>query len=79
MKFLITGGCGFIGSNLVRYLAKNTKNQIVNIDNLTYSGNINSLRDIKYNKRYSFTKEDICNKKMSKILYQFTRIFCYKF
>ena len=71
MKYLITGGCGFIGSNLVRYLIKNTNHQIVNIDNLTYSGNINSLKDIKNNKRYLFIKQDICKKKMGKIINDF--------
>ena len=61
-RFLITGGCGFIGSSLIRNLSKNENYIIGNIDKLTYSSNLNSLNDISNKKNYSFFQEDICNK-----------------
>ncbi len=62
MKILITGGAGFIGSALIRFLIKNTDNSVINIDKLTYAGNLESLSDVMGNDRYSFKKVDICNK-----------------
>ena len=64
MKILITGGCGFIGSNFIRgMLKKYPAYKIVNLDKLTYCGNPDNLRDIEKDKRYSFVKGDICDKK----------------
>lgn len=60
-KILITGGCGFIGSNFIKYLLKNSDYQIVNIDKLTYAGNLKNLIDIQNNPRYKFYRGDICN------------------
>ncbi len=58
---LVTGGAGFIGSNLVRYLIQHTAYNVVNADKLTYSGNLDSLRDIADDARYSFEQADICD------------------
>jgi len=60
-KLLITGGAGFIGSAVIRHIINNSNNSVVNIDKLTYAGNIESIDSIKNNDRYVFEKEDICN------------------
>ena len=60
MKILITGGAGFIGSAVIRYVVNNTKNSVINVDKLTYAGNIESLREISKTQRYFFEKVDIC-------------------
>ena len=62
MKILVTGGAGFIGSALVRHIINNTDNSVVNVDKLTYAGNLESLASITHNDRYSFERVDICNK-----------------
>jgi len=61
MKILVTGGCGFIGSNLVRLLIQNTTHTVLNLDALTYAGNQQSLNDISTNVRYHFSHTDICD------------------
>ena len=58
-KILITGGAGFIGSNLIRHLHDTTDYQIINLDKLTYASNLNSLNEIKKSSRYQFLKIDI--------------------
>ncbi len=58
---LITGGAGFIGSALVRYLIKNTDHRVINVDKLTYAGNLDSLVEINAHKNYQFEKQDICD------------------
>lgn len=65
MKLLVTGGCGFIGSNFILYMLKKYKKyEIINLDKLTYAGNPKNLDSLKKNKRYSFVKGDICDKKL---------------
>jgi len=62
MNLLITGGAGFIGSNLVRWmLARHSDAVIVNVDNLTYAGNLENLEDCEQNSRYRFIKGDIAD------------------
>lgn len=65
MKILITGGCGFIGSNFILYILKKYKNyKIVNLDKLTYAGNRENLLSVENNQRYKFIKGDICDRKL---------------
>src|SRR5262245_21674027 len=60
MKILVTGGAGFIGSNLVRLLLSRG-HQVLNVDKLTYAGNPSSLNDVAGNPDYRFLKADICD------------------
>jgi dTDP-glucose 4,6-dehydratase len=70
-KILITGGAGFIGSALIREIQKNTSFEIINLDKLTYAGNILSLGDVAHNERYFFEKVDICDiDKVTQIFYK---------
>ena len=60
-KILVTGGAGFIGSAMVRHLIDRTNSTVINVDKLTYSGNLQSLESVKNNKNYFFENADICN------------------
>jgi len=60
-KLLITGGAGFIGSAVIRHIIDNTDHSVVNVDKLTYAGNLESLESIEDDARYAFEQVDICN------------------
>ncbi|ESK56743.1 dTDP-glucose 4,6-dehydratase [Acinetobacter tjernbergiae] len=62
MNILITGGAGFIGSAVIRHVIENTEHYILNVDKLTYAGNLESLISISNNERYQFSQTDICDR-----------------
>jgi dTDP-glucose 4,6-dehydratase len=65
MNVLVTGGCGFIGSNLVKYIARERPSwTVVNLDKLTYAGNLENLKDLEGNPRHVFVKGDVGNREL---------------
>ena len=62
MNILVTGGAGFIGSNFIKYILNKYDYNVINLDLLTYAGNLENLKDISENERYHFIKGDICDR-----------------
>ena len=68
---LITGGAGFIGSNFIPYFLENNKEfKVVNLDLLTYAGNLSNLTEVESNSRYTFVKGDICERELVEDLFK---------
>ena len=69
MKFLITGGAGFIGSAVIRHLINCSEHQVLNLDKLTYAGNLESLSSVDSSDRYQFAQADICDADLLKNIF----------
>ena len=70
MNILITGGFGFIGSALIRYIINQTQDSVINIDKLTYAANQSALKEVENNPRYAFEQIDICDLKAIESIFE---------
>jgi dTDP-glucose 4,6-dehydratase len=68
-KLLITGGAGFIGSAVIRHIINTTNHSVINVDKLTYAGNLESLTSIESDARYTFEQVDICENFSAKLTF----------
>jgi dTDP-glucose 4,6-dehydratase len=73
MRIIVTGGAGFIGSAVCRHLIKETEAEVINVDKLTYAGNLNSLRSVSGHPRYRFVNADICDEAAIEHLFKESR------
>lgn len=72
MNILVTGGAGFIGSAVIRHIINDTNHNVLNVDKLTYAGNLESLADVSNSPHYQFSETDICDQsKISELLHSF--------
>ena len=69
MKILLTGGAGFIGSAVVRLIINSTNHSVINIDKLTYAGNLESLQSVVDSERYCFEQVDICDSEKINLIF----------
>ena len=70
-RILVTGGAGFIGSAVIRHIIKDTDHSVVNVDKLTYAGNLESLHEVEASQRYAFEQVDICDAaEVSRVFYE---------
>ena len=67
---MLTGGAGFIGSALVRHLISDTNHEILNLDKLTYAGNLDSLSEVGSDPRYKFLRADICDTRALSVVFE---------
>jgi len=70
LRILVTGGAGFIGSAVIRHIIQNTEHQVLNVDKLTYAGNLESLISVADSQRYQFSQTDICDRAALEHLFQ---------
>ncbi|WP_168407035.1 dTDP-glucose 4,6-dehydratase [Acinetobacter indicus] len=70
MNIIVTGGAGFIGSAVIRHIIQNTEHQVLNVDKLTYAGNLESLISVADSQRYQFSQTDICDRAALEHLFQ---------
>ena len=70
MNILVTGGAGFIGSNFIKYMLSKYDYTIINLDLLTYAGNLKNLEEVEHLERYHFVKGDICDRELLNELFQ---------
>lgn len=68
-NILVTGGCGFIGSNFIRHMLATSHHRIINLDKLTYAGNLENLKDVEGDERYRFVRGDIADKEVLKAVF----------
>ena len=74
MKILVTGGAGFIGSAVIRHIIQNTQDSVINLDKLTYAGNLESLKDVSTSERYAFEHVDICDGNELKKVFDYQKL-----